>query len=99
YRRAIRLRRELAVVREGTYHELKRASGNLYVYAREMAGERLLVLCSFADHGMTFSAPRGYDLDAGTLELGTYEAEGLTRPDEGRVAFRPYECRVYRFVG
>ena len=99
YRRAIRLRRELAVVREGTYHEFKRASGNLYAYAREMTGERLLVLCSFADHGTTFSVPRGYDLDEGTLELCNYEEEGLTRPYEGRVAFRPYECRVYRFVG
>ena len=99
YRRAIRLRRELPVVREGSYHEFKRASGELYVYAREMEGQRLLVLCSFCDRALSFSVPRGYDLDEGVLELGNYEDEGMTEQAEGRVTFRPYECRVYRFDG
>lgn len=97
YRKAIRLRRALPVVREGSYRAHKRASGVLYVYAREMADERLLVLCSFADHDVRFRMPKGYGLEEGTLELCNYESEGITLPMGGRVTFRPYECRVYRF--
>lgn len=46
---------------------------------------------------LRFRVPKGYGLEEGTLELCNYESEGITLPMGGRVTFRPYECRVYRF--
>ena len=86
------MRRKLTVVREGNYREFKRMSRTLYAYAREMEGQRLLVVCSFAKHTTYFSAPMSYDLAEGTLCLCGYE----DAPTEGNGFFlRPYECRVY----
>lgn len=96
YRAAIALRRSLPVVREGAYREFKRASGSIYAYAREMTGQRLLVVCSLSKQLAYFSAPQEYDLAQGTLCLGGYE----DAPLEGNAFFlRPYECRVYLFEG
>ena len=97
YRKAIRLRRELPVVRKGSYHEFKRLSSELYIYERVMEGMRILVMCSFADHEVSFGVPGGYDLEAGVLELCNYEGEVITVVADGRLRLRPYECRVYRF--
>ena len=99
YRKAIALRRRLPVVREGIYREHKRASGELYVYEREMEGQRLLVVCSFADHDTLFSVPGDLDLDEAVIELSNYEAEGVRGPADGLLSFRPYECCVWRLGG
>ena len=96
YRAAIALRRRLAVVREGSYRELKRASQSLYAYLREMDGQRLLVVCSFTDALTYFSAPANFDLDAAELCLQGY----ADAPTKGNGFFlRPYECRVYLLEG
>ena len=88
YRRAIALRKRLPVVREGAYREYDALSGRRYVYAREGAGQRLLVVCSFSEAGQRFRAPAGYDLGAAQLILQNY-------PDAPEGALRPFECRVY----
>ena len=100
YRRAIALRRSLPVVREGRYHEFKRASDLLYFYAREpedgAPGQRLLVMCSFSDKQTLFRMPMGYEPEKGELKLANYDDAPGARPD-GFYEFRPYECRVYLF--
>ena len=94
YRKAIALRRKLAVVRDGSYREFKRSSGSIYAYARESESQRLLVVCSFSSQVTYFSAPDGYDLAAGKLCLCGYD----DAPTEDNAFFlRPYECRVYLF--
>ena len=98
YRQAIALRRSLPVVREGSYREFKRSSSKLYVYARESADQRLLVMCNFADTPTLLSAPSGYDLGEGRLELCNYEDAPGLRVDDF-LELRPWECRVYLFCG
>ncbi len=94
YRKAIRLRHDLPVVRDGSFREFKRASHVVWSYARESADERLLVVCSFTEHKTYFSAPEGYDLAKGNLALCNYD----DAPLEGNACWlRPYECRVYHF--
>lgn len=88
YRRAIALRKQLAVVRDGSYREYNALSGKRYVYARELGHERLLVICSFSDKPQAFRFPRGFDADAGELLLQNYDS---VRPD----VLQPYETRVY----
>lgn len=91
YRKAIALRKRLPVVREGSYRELYRHSGKLYVYVRETAAQRLLVVCSFTEKPVRFRAPKGFRLAQMRLLLQNYDAaldgDGFTT--------RPYETRVY----
>ena len=96
YRKAIALRRELPVVREGSYKEFKRVSNELYVYAREMEGQKLLVICNFSDHETLMRPPMGYDPSLGELKLGNYDDAPGTRPD-GFLPLRSWETRVYLY--
>lgn len=87
YRKAIRLRKELKVVRHGEYKEHYPLSGKLYCYSRSMEGQRILVICSFADRQIPMKMPGGFDPAGAKLILQNY-------PDAAAV-LRPYECRVY----
>ena len=93
YRRAIAIRKELRVVRDGDYVDHTPRSGSLFVYSRNLRDEHLLVVCSFAERPLRFRAPSGFDLRRGEILLGNYsdyiESNGFTT--------KPYECRVYRF--
>ena len=88
YKKAIALRKELKVVRHGNYRELYRYSNKLYVYAREMEGEKILVVCSFSDKPHIFPAPTGFDFDKAELILNNYN-------DVEHHLLKPYETRVY----
>lgn len=87
YRKAIALRKQLAVVKEGTYRDLNPLSEQLYVYARETKKEKLLVVCSFTEKPMHFKMPAGFE--NAELLLCNY-------PGWLQNSLRPYECRVYR---
>ena len=94
YRRAIRLRKELRVIRDGSFTDHTPLSGSLYVYSRSLGGERVLVVCSFVERPVRFRAPKGFDLSHGTLLLSNY---GAGQSDNGFIT-KPYECRVYHFA-
>ena len=92
YREAIALRKSLSVVRHGSYREYGRLSGSFYTYAREIEGQRLLVICSFAKKNAAFRAPKGFDLSKAELLLTNYP----DAPCSGNgFTARPYETRVY----
>ena len=88
YRKAIALRKSLPVVRDGSYQEHFHASRKLYVYTREMQGQKLLVICSFADKLIKMKVPGGFDIKKAELLLCSY-------PDGSCETLRPYEARVY----
>jgi oligo-1,6-glucosidase len=89
YRKAIRLRKTLPVVRYGRYKEHFKLSGKQYVYSRQMPGEKILVICSFTKRKLELRAPRGFDLRTGRLILTNYPAQERY--------LQPYECRVYHW--
>ena len=94
YRKLLRFRREHPVVLWGDYVELLPEDRQLYVYERNHAGKKLLVICSFTADQVRFQAPPGIELDENALALSNYEqnfviANGFTT--------RPYELRVYLF--
>lgn len=94
YRKLLRFRKENPVVLWGDYVELLPEDKNLYVYERNHAGRKLLVVCSFTDKQVRFQAPAGIELDEKALVLSNYDmnmviANGFTT--------RPYELRVYLF--
>ncbi len=93
YRAALKLRRDLAVVKYGTYRDLRPLSPKLFVYERVNKGRRLLVICSYSDKPQNFRAPRGYDLSRGLLLLKSHG--NYLRGNS--FTLRPYETRVYYF--
>ncbi len=96
YRKAIRLRKKLKVVADGTFREYDRASSKLYVYERKNKDQRLLVVCSFAEKEVSWKAPAGYDLKKGRLLLSNY---GGMRLDKQGALLKPYETAVLLFSG
>ena len=87
YRKAIALRKRLAVVRHGSYTEYDHDNEQLYLYSREWEDQRLLVVCSFSDDAVAFRMPEGFAAEEGMLILSNYE--------EAQAVLQPWECRVY----
>ena len=88
YRNAIRLRKELKVVKEGSYRDHYRLHPSIYAYSREMKGQKLLIVCSFSKKNLHFSMPKGFDPAAAALVLQNY-----AHPAHNFL--QPYETRVY----
>jgi oligo-1,6-glucosidase len=87
YKKAIRLRKMLPVVRYGSYKEHFPRDKQVYTYSRRMIGEKLLVVCSFSDKPARFRVPKGFDMLGAKLILTNYPAQ--------EDLLQPYECRVY----
>ncbi len=90
YRKVIKLRKDLSSVRYGNYKEYGKHSCTLYTYSREDEKEKILVVCSFADHLVDWKIPSGFDMDSAEQILGNYE-------EAPSYVLRPYECRVYKW--
>ena len=94
YRDALQFRRDNPVVIYGDYLEHLPKSRELYVYERNLAGKKLLVICSYSEKCVRFDAPEGITLDEAKQVFGNYDnnfviSNGFTT--------RPYEMRVYLF--
>jgi oligo-1,6-glucosidase len=88
YKKAIRLRKELPVVRYGDYKEHFPLSASVYTYTRSMDDQKLLVVCSFTKEPVHMFVPKEFDLEEAELILHNYE-------DAAGDTLKPYECRVY----
>ena len=78
----------------GEYNLLYENSRNLFVYERKLDGKRILVITSFSENPVKFSAPIGYDLSQGELVLQNYD---VIDPGKNEFMTKPYEARVYYF--
>ena len=87
YRKAIKLRKSLPVVKDGTYKDHFFMSGKRYVYSRDDGKQKLLMMCSFSKQDIPVRIPHGFDLSRGKLVLHSY-------PDV-KDKLQPYEARVY----
>ena len=94
YRKLLKFRKEHEVAIYGDYKEHYKNSDKLYVYERNLDGEKILVVCSFSEKSVIFEAPQGIDLSKGELVLANYK---LTPVTNNSFVTRPYECRVYYF--
>lgn len=95
YRKLIHYRKGNELVIYGKYNELYKKSKDLYVYERVLDGERLLVVCSFTENGVRFTAPEGYDLSKGEIVISNYDSTPIF---DNSFITRPYEVRVYHFA-
>jgi len=94
YRKLINYRKDNELVIYGKYKEYYHTNPNLYVYERVLNNERLLVVCSFRENSVKFTAPKGYNLEDGELVACNYSDNKIVK--NGFVT-KPYEVRVYKF--
>ena len=87
YRQAVKLRKQLSCVRWGDYREYRKHSGKLYMYSRQDARQKLLVVCSFSKKPMAFRPPRYFYIPGARLALCN---SNTITPN----TLQPYECRV-----
>ena len=87
YRKAIKIRKELNVVKDGIYKEYNKLSSKVYMYSRENSKEKVLVICSFSEKETKLKVPSKFNLNEGELILNNYKNNTLT--------LKPYETRVY----
>lgn len=93
YKKLLHLRKQHEVFIYGDYKEHYANSSSLYVYERNYEGRRLLVVCSFTEKPVRFTAPEGFDLSQGELLLQNYNVAY----DSNVFMTRPFETRVYLF--
>ncbi len=85
YQTLIALRKRCPVFREGEFTLLEPESEKLFVYTRETAEERLLVICNFTGESVPYQRPAEF---AGAwLLLGNYGTAAET--------LRPYEAQMF----
>lgn len=94
YRALIAFKKSDPVAVWGDYREYSHTDKELYVYTREYRGRRLLVICSFTESQVYFSAPEGYELMNGELLFKNYHLNVIVN---NSFTTRPYEVRVYKF--
>ncbi len=92
YQKLIRLRKEHEIVVYGSYELLLPQDPDLYVYMRELEGERLLVICNFREEEKACPLPKGWEPERMERLIGNYEETRL----EEVLKLQPYEAVVYR---
>ena len=91
YKKLLKFRKENEIVIYGSYTEHNKDSDTLYVYSREYEGKRMLVICSFTEKPVRFTAPAGFDLANAELVLQNYDVIY----NSNSFLTKPYEVRVY----
>ena len=86
YAGLIALRRESDLVVHGTFGLLEPQSDELFVYERALGEERLLVVCNFCDHEVSYEVPEAYANAARVDAACNYEDVGVPG------VVRPYEA-------
>ena len=94
YRKLLKVRKENPIIIYGDYEEHYHESNEIYCYERSFNGQKALIVCSFADHTITFRAPKGFDLTKGEVLISNYH-DAPAKKDI--CALRPYEARVYLY--
>lgn len=94
YRKLLKVRKENPIIIYGDYEEHYHESNEIYCYERSFNGQKALIVCSFADHTVTFRAPKGFDLTKGEVLISNYH-DAPAKKDI--CALRPYEARVYLY--
>ena len=90
YQKLIALRRKYDVVSDGHYELINATDSDVYGYMRTLGDDKLIVICSFSDHKVTYQVPD--DLFGAKLLLSNYvdRAEVL-----GTLELNPYEALIY----
>ena len=92
YQKLIKLRKAHEIIVYGSYQLLLPDDPNLYVYTRELAEEKLLVICNFTDTRQSFTLPSAWNSDQMHCLIANYPE----RVPEKQMLLNPYEALVYQ---
>ncbi len=92
YQKLIKLRKAHEIIVYGSYQLLLSDDPNLYVYTRELAEEKLLVICNFTDTRQSFTLPSAWNSDQMHCLIANYPE----RVPEKQMLLNPYEALVYQ---
>ena len=92
YRKCLAYRKKSETAIWGSYKEYFRFDNYIYMYTRSYKGKMLRVVCSFADHDVSWKLPRLLAGKKGRLVICNYPAHSLR-------TLQPYEARVYELHG
>ena len=84
YRRLIALRKELPVIRDGSFTLLDPEDENVFAYTRDLENAHLLVVCNFTDQQLDYEIPAAF---AGAKML-------ISNYSESAPGLRPYETAM-----
>ncbi|AHM64124.1 oligo-1,6-glucosidase [Paenibacillus polymyxa] len=98
YRKLIALRKQHEVIVYGEYKLLLPLDTELYVFARMLGQERLLVILNFFDRDPVFHWPDGEEFPIAKAELLLSNYEPVKGENLYALKLRPYEARVYKLT-
>lgn len=90
YRKLIAMRKEEPILAYGHYALLEPDNESLYVYTRELDGQKLLVICNFTKDAVNYDIPA--EFDGAQILIGNY---GRTEA-QGAIEVKPYEALVLK---
>lgn len=90
YKKLISLRKQNPVIVYGTYELLLPDSEDLFVYTRALDGQKILVICNFAEKEIDFVLPEEFSDEKRIVWIGNYGREKA----EKEMMLKPYECMV-----
>ena len=96
YRKCLKLRKSCKTLLWGSYREHARSSRRVYVYEREYEKERILVICSFSRHRISYRLPKIYRNSNNKLLLDNYPAEERLPDGKRELRLQPYEVKVLK---
>ncbi len=90
YRKLIAMRKEEPILAYGHYALLEADNESLYVYTRELDGQKLLVICNFTKDTVGYEIPA--EFDGAQILIGNYGREEA----QGAIEVKPYEALVLK---
>ncbi len=97
YRWLFKVRKGNKLIIYGDYKEHYKRSKKIYCYERNYKGERALVVASFSDKPIEFTAPKGFELISDNLLIHTYPDAKEVHSDNKTITLRPYEALVWQY--
>lgn len=88
YKKLIRLRKELPVIRDGVYELILPEDESIFAYSRQNETQQLFVICNFYGENISFPYGEVIPEDANLILCNYEQAEDSS-------SLRPYEARMY----
>ena len=94
FRKIVKLRKDNLVLVYGRYTLLDKNNPKVYAYARELDGQKMLLLLNFS--ASTAQANIGSITTNANVLLSNYKNSFLNNKIQPHIALRPYEAIIYK---
>lgn len=95
YQKLIKLRRELDIIKYGTFELILKEHNEVFAYLRKFGEEMLLVICNFYGNRLQISLPDNLVEGDGQILIANYDDYPVFNK---YIELRPYEAIVYRII-